>query len=75
MEKPMQIVCRTDADAVHVLQILLAARLLPRRDYEIHPPYASPPPITFTLRTAIPDARFAQICCLADTTILRSVEI
>ncbi|MEO7909442.1 MAG: hypothetical protein ABIV47_07300 [Roseiflexaceae bacterium] len=67
----MQIVCSTDDAAARVLRILLAARLLPRRDYEIHPTFSSTPPITFTLLAAMPDERLAQIHALADTAITR----
>jgi hypothetical protein len=65
----MQIVCRTDDAAAQVLRILLAAGLLPRRDYEIDPISSTAPPITFTLRSTIPAAKLAQMYTLADTTV------
>jgi hypothetical protein len=65
----MQIVCSTDAAAVQVLRILLAARLFPRRDYEIHPTNSSTPPITFTVVAAMPDEQLAQIRRLLDTAV------
>ena len=65
----MQIVCSTDDAAARVLRILLAALLLPRRDYEIHPTISSTPPITFTLLAAMPHEKLTQIRRLVDTTI------
>jgi hypothetical protein len=63
----MQIVCATDDAAIQVLRILLAARLLPRRDYEIH--RSSTPPITFKLVAAMSDEKLTLIRRLVDTTI------
>jgi len=71
-QEPMQIVCSTDDAATRVLRILLAARLLPRRDYEIQPTFSSTPPIIFTLLAAMPNERLTQIQALADTQIVTS---
>jgi len=67
----MQIVCSTDDAAVRVLRILIAARLLPRRDYEIHPAISSTPPITFTLLSTMPNEKLAQLHALANTAVTR----
>ena len=65
----MQIVCSTDDAAVCVLRILLAAQLLPRRDYEIYPMSSSAPPITFTMFSALPNEKLAQIHALVNTAV------
>ena len=61
----MQIVCSTEDASIVVLRILLAARLLPRRDFEIS--YTLP--ITYTMRAALPTAKLAQIRTIADTSV------
>jgi hypothetical protein len=69
----MQIVCSTDDAAVRVLRILIAARLQPRRDYEIYPTISSAPPITFTLLSAMPNEKLAQIHALANTAVNNNI--
>jgi hypothetical protein len=68
----MEIVCQTDDAAAGVLRILLAAQLLPRRDYEIYPASSSVPPITFILRSAMSGTKLAQIYVLADIVVRAS---
>ena len=58
----MQIVCTTEEAAFSVLRILLAARLLPRRDYEI----SLTLPITYSVRAPMPAAKLAQLRTVAD---------
>jgi hypothetical protein len=64
----MQIVCSTAA-AARVLRIPLAARLLPRHDYEIHQTISSTPPVTFTVLSMMPAVKLVQIHAFADTTV------
>jgi hypothetical protein len=61
----MQIVCNTEEASMSVLRILLAARLLPRRDYEV----SLTLPITYTVRSAMPAMKLAKIRTVEDITV------
>jgi hypothetical protein len=66
----MQIVCTTAQAAAHVLTILYTRRLQPVRDFAIHPILSIRPPITFTIRVALPTTQVSKIGAIPDVTVI-----
>jgi hypothetical protein len=65
----MLIVCTTTEAAAQVLSILLAAHLLPVRDFEIQPVLSIIPPITYMMLVALSAAQIHKLSAVPDTTI------